>query len=144
HRERIEKDDLDIEENEEHRRQVEVDVEALLLRHSLGDAGLERDRAGAHAAVRSLREDEAPDHHRCRDHQGEEPVDRKRQPVVEQRASLSKLGADASTIGSRGTNGTASPGGISVTGVTKWQPRKGWVHCERWQRSSAKRRLSSR
>ena len=48
HRERIEKDDLDVEEDEQHRRQVEADGEALRSRRARRDAGLERDRPGPH------------------------------------------------------------------------------------------------
>ena len=73
HGERIEKDDLDVEEDEEHRGQVEADGEALPLRRPLRDAGLERDRPGAHAPVRPLGEDEAADHHRCRDLRAKSP-----------------------------------------------------------------------
>src|SRR4029079_1282402 len=43
HGERVEKDDLDVEQDEEHRRQVEADGEALALWRTLRDAGLERD-----------------------------------------------------------------------------------------------------
>ena len=58
HRERIEKHDLDVEDDEEHRRQVEADREALLLRRPGGDARLERHRARAGPCARALREDE--------------------------------------------------------------------------------------
>ena len=47
HRERVQEHDLDVEDDEEHRRQVEADREALLLRRPRRDAGLERDRARA-------------------------------------------------------------------------------------------------
>ena len=56
HGERVEEDDLDVEEDEEHRREVEADGEALPLRRPLRDAGLERGRPGAHAALRPRRE----------------------------------------------------------------------------------------
>ena len=46
-RERVEEDDLDVEDDEEHRRQVEADREALLRRRAGRDAGLEGDRARA-------------------------------------------------------------------------------------------------
>src|SRR5262249_1353159 len=83
HGERVEEHDLDVEEDEEHRRQVEVDGEALRGRRPLRDARLERDPACAYAARRPLREDEAGGDHRRRDRQSEQPVDQKRQPVVE-------------------------------------------------------------
>ena len=50
HGERVEEDDLDVEDDEEHRRQVEADREALLRRPGR-DAGLERDRLGARRAA---------------------------------------------------------------------------------------------
>src|SRR5207253_5559082 len=40
-----------------------------------------------HATRRALREDEAEDDHRRRDRKREQPVDRKRQPVVEHASS---------------------------------------------------------
>jgi hypothetical protein len=43
--ERIQEDDLDVEDDEEHRRQVEADREAAVHRRSVGDARLERQRA---------------------------------------------------------------------------------------------------
>src|SRR5439155_25502450 len=87
HGQRVEEDDLDVEEDEEHRCQVEVDGEALRARRSLRDAGLERDPPLAHPSRGSLREDEAEDDHRRRDRKCEQPVDRKRQPVVEHASS---------------------------------------------------------
>src|SRR5262249_45157982 len=83
HGQRVEEDDLDVEEDEEHRRQVEVHREALRARRSLRNARLERDTAGAHAPCGPLREEEAGGDHRRRDRQREQPVDQKRQPVVE-------------------------------------------------------------
>src|SRR5207249_6007384 len=87
HGQRVEEDDLDVEEDEEHRRQVEVDGEALRAWRPLRDTGLERDPPRTHPARRSLREDEAEDDHRRRDRKCEQPVDRKRQPVVEHASS---------------------------------------------------------
>src|SRR5262249_54874975 len=73
HGERVEEDDLDVEEDEQHRRQVEVDGEALRTRRPLRNARLERDTAGAHAPCRPLREEEAGGDHRRRDRQREQP-----------------------------------------------------------------------
>ena len=43
-RDRVEEDDLDVEDDEEHRRQVEADREALLFRRADRDTRLEGDR----------------------------------------------------------------------------------------------------
>src|SRR3954451_16412662 len=83
HRERVEKHDLDVEDDEQHRRQVEADREALLARRAGGDARLERDRPGPHAPVRTRREGEREPHHGCGNDQREERIDQERQPVVE-------------------------------------------------------------
>src|SRR5204863_1214397 len=74
---------LDVEDDEEHRRQVEADREPLLLRRSRRHAGLERDHAGARPGLRAGREDERERDHRQRDRECEQPVDQERQPAVE-------------------------------------------------------------
>src|SRR5205807_1710197 len=84
-RERIQEDDLDVEDDEEHRRQVEADREALLARRPGGDAGLERDRPRADAAVWAGRQGERREDHRSGNQQSECSVDQERQPVVEHR-----------------------------------------------------------
>src|SRR3954471_19434773 len=56
--ERVEEDDLDVEDDEEHRREVEAHREALGLHLALRDAGLEGDRAGPGAAGGALSEQE--------------------------------------------------------------------------------------
>src|SRR5207244_3654559 len=55
---RIQKDDLDVEDDEEHRRQVEADRETLRVGHAGRDARLERKRSRPTAAMWTRREDE--------------------------------------------------------------------------------------
>src|SRR5206468_1485952 len=83
HGERIQEDDLDVEEDEQHRREVEADREAPGVRRSARDAGLERHRPRAQSARRPLREHEAHQHHRRRDQDREGSVEEERKPVVE-------------------------------------------------------------
>ena len=82
--ERIEKDDLDVEEDEEHRRQVEADGEAPVLRRRPAETP---DSNGSmpllDARRRPRREEECEGDHRCGDRGREEAVDEKRQPVGE-------------------------------------------------------------
>ena len=80
---RIEEHDLDIEDDEEHGRQVEADRETLLLHWSLRDAGLERNRLSPSTSSRACGENEAHDDHRGWDGESDQPVDEKRKPVVE-------------------------------------------------------------
>src|SRR5690606_1842337 len=75
--------DLDVEEDEQHRGQVEADGEALPAHRPRGDARLERDGAVADHPPRPLREREARGDHRRRDRQREEAVDQEGEPVVE-------------------------------------------------------------
>src|SRR5262249_39825454 len=82
--ERIQKHDLDVEDDEEHRYQVEADREALPARGAGRDAGLERDPTSSCTALRSGRQDERPHDHRGRNRGREYRVDQERQPVVEQ------------------------------------------------------------
>src|SRR5581483_4956863 len=87
------KHDLDVEEDEEHRGEIEADGKAL-LRHRAGrDAGFEGNRPRAHPPLRPRRESEARHDHRGRDDQSEKPIDRKREPVVEQPYFLSTSGS---------------------------------------------------
>ena len=77
-----------------------------------------------------VREDEAPDHHRRRDHQGEEPVDRKRQPVVEQGAASSRTsGADASTIASAARTEPQARGASALQVSRSSRGRAVRLHC---------------
>src|SRR5215510_14055190 len=80
---RIQEDDLDVEDDEEHRRQVEADGEALAARWAGRDARLERDPARPRATLRAGCEDEREDDHRDRNQCCEQRVDEERQPVVE-------------------------------------------------------------
>src|SRR6266498_5132729 len=61
---RIQEHDLDVEDDEEHCRQVKADREALRLRGSKRDARLEGDRSRADATVWTRREGEGEEHHR--------------------------------------------------------------------------------
>src|SRR5581483_11610363 len=88
HGERIEKDDLDVEDDEQHRGEVEAHVEALRLHRPLRDARLERHRARARPPRRPLRELEGHDEHRARNSEREDPVDEEWQPAVEHVARL--------------------------------------------------------
>src|SRR3954465_5732058 len=75
HSERIQEDDLDIEDDEEHRRQVEADREAGGGGRPERDAGLERQRPGTHAAVGPGGQRERGEDHREWDREREEAVD---------------------------------------------------------------------
>ena len=72
-------------------------------------------------------EHEAGDDHRRRDRQGEEPVDRERQPVVEQEALASSRvrRSDASRHRTRRTNRTGNRATSGVAGVTNSLPSDG-------------------
>src|SRR4029077_20069384 len=76
-------DDLDVEDDEEHRRQVEADREALTGGRPGRDARLERDHPGACPGLRPGAEDEGHADHRERDREREQPVHQERQPAVE-------------------------------------------------------------
>src|SRR5215211_5945408 len=83
HCQRIQEDDLDVEEDEQHRREVEADREASRLRSAARDARLEGDRARAPPLPRPLGEHERHRDHRRRNQEREGSVDEKRQPVLE-------------------------------------------------------------
>src|SRR5262249_37560332 len=83
-RQRIEKDDLDVEEDEQHRGEVEADGEAARLARRPGrDAGLERQQLLPDPRAGPRCEEEREGEHGRRDGGGEEGVDEKRQPVGE-------------------------------------------------------------
>src|SRR5688572_30482110 len=82
-RERVEEDDLDVEEDEEHRRQVEADREALLFRRPLRDAGLEGQEARLDPPLRSGGEEERERDHRGRDRSCQQRVDQEGKVVPE-------------------------------------------------------------
>src|SRR5207244_5293975 len=86
------KEDLDDKNDDDQRRHIETNLEALHSRRAGGDSRLEGKLAPACVLVRSRREDEGEPHHRCGNDQRENRVDQERQPVVEH-ASL-PLGDD--------------------------------------------------
>src|SRR6185312_15601796 len=112
------------EEDEEHRREVEADGEALLRRRSRRHTGLERDDACTGAPAGPRREREAAVEHREGDDQREEPVDRERQPVVEQGAPSGQRRGEPSTFVCPCTKGTETHSAKRVAGVTKSRRRR--------------------
>src|SRR5437660_3534141 len=83
HRQRIQEDDLGVEDDEAHGGEVETDREPLLAWRPGGHDGLDRNRPRAQPPVWSRRKREREPHHRCRNDQREDRVDQERQPVVE-------------------------------------------------------------
>jgi hypothetical protein len=92
HSERIQEHDLDVEDDEEHRREVEADREALNSGRAGRDAGLKRELAPAYMLMRARRKDEGEPHHRCGNDQRENRVDQERQPVIEHASFLGRRG----------------------------------------------------
>src|SRR5207253_2688330 len=132
--ERVEEDDLDVEDDEEHRGQVEADREALRLRRPLRDARLEGEHACARAPRRPLRERERHHDHRRRDREAEEAVDQKGKPVAEhvrcsptldRRGRIERQVIRTAYLTNRPRNGSTI-GETAVTNSPSFHCRRGW------------------